>query len=168
MKQEIIILEGLDMVGKTTIAQKLSEDIHVPLFKEIRNERWYDHVIDLLYAEESRIQMLEQVGFNIIFDRSFPSEYSYAHAHGRKTIDERIWELDERYAKLGTKIIYLYKPIISLEKDKTNLINRDDYKKVADWYEDFFKKTKCDTMFLDTSDHNLDNQITKIKKFIGV
>ena len=167
-KQTILIVEGVDMVGKTTILSELSKQINIPVYKEVREERWYDHYIDLKYAEESRIQMLEQLGFSVIFDRSYISEFAYAHAYNRLTNDEIIGNLDKRYAKLGAKIIYLYKQNHCVE-DKTHLIECEKYKTVEENYEIYLQfHTDCEYIALDTTDENLDNQIKMIRTFIGV
>jgi thymidylate kinase len=168
-KQQVIIIEGIDMVGKTSIIRELSKTLNIPAYKEIREEKWYDHNIDLLYAEEARIQMLEQIGFSIIFDRSYPSEWAYAHAYERKTIPERILELDKRYATLGTKIIYLYKSPEYFQQDKTNLIDFSKYSRIDERYREFLLfKTKCDYMFLDTSDQNIHSQVESICDFLNI
>lgn len=164
--QQIIIFEGLDMSGKTTILNALSGVLNIPAYKEIRQEKWYDHVIDLLYAEEARLQLIEQIGFSIIFDRSYPSEFVYAHSYGRQTIDDKIWEFDERYAKLGAKIIICSKDSSKFQDDKTALIDRDKYTTIASNYYVFSRMTKCKVLQLDTSSENLEWEINKILEFI--
>ena len=165
--QKIIIVEGIDMVGKTTIINALSKKLHIPSYKEIREEKWYDHNIDLLYAEEARIQMLEQLGFSVIFDRSYPSEFAYANAYGRRTIPDKIFELDNRYATLGTKVIYLHKELESFQKDKTDLIDFDKYTKIHAEFFTFLQFTKCQYYSMDTTDEKLDKQIAELIEFIG-
>lgn len=165
-KQRIIIVEGIDMVGKTSIVNSLSNKLNINSYKEVREEKWYDHRIDLMYAEEARIQMLEQIGFDIIFDRSYPSEYAYAHAYNRETIDDKIYELDSRYALLGTRIIYLFKTPESFQHDKTGLIDFDKYSKIHAEYEKFLHNTKCANISIDTTDQNLSKQIETIINFL--
>jgi thymidylate kinase len=164
--QQIIIFEGHDMVGKTTILKALSEKISIPVFKETRQERWYDHVIDLLYAEEARCQMLEQVGCSIIFDRSYPSEWVYSQVYNRPTLPEKLAMFDKRYAKMGAKIIILYKNPDEFLDDDQALIEKEKYIKIKEKYEDFAKQSECQCLLLDTSDQNLEKQISLITRFL--
>ncbi len=164
--QKIIIVEGLDMTGKTTLVKELSDLTGLLPFKEIREERWHDHVIDLLYSEETKIQMLEQLCYSMISDRGYPSEWVYSKAFNRRTIESRIFELDERYAKLGAKIIILDKNPEKFQKDKTKLIDFEKYTEIRDLYHQFHTITHCKSIILDTSDENITNQLTKILKFL--
>ncbi len=165
-KQRIIIVEGVDMVGKTSVIKALSELLAIRSYKEDREEKWYDHNIDLLYSEEARIQLLEKMGFDIILDRSYPSEYAYAHAYNRKTIDDRIDELDSRYATLGAKIIYLFRTPESFKRDKTGLIDFDKYSKIHNEYLNFLDMTRCNFIMIDTTDENISLQLKQILGFL--
>jgi thymidylate kinase len=162
MKQQIIILEGIDMVGKTTICQAFSKATEIPSFKQIYKDKWFDHTVDLLYGEEARIQMLEQLHFSAIFDRSYPSEYAYGKAYERQILEEKIWDIDKRYARLGAFIIYLYKPERLWQKDKTNLIETGMYGRIDKYFKEFLDKTHCPFMYLDTSDQDIDRQVLEI------
>lgn len=125
--QKIIIIEGIDMVGKTSVIDALSKSTEIPSFKQKYNDKWIDHTIDLLYGEEARLQMLEQIGFSVILDRAYPSEYAYAKAYERPVIENKIWDFDKRYNKLNALIVYLFKDRDKWQEDKTGLINFNMY-----------------------------------------
>lgn len=161
-KQQIFIFEGIDMVGKTTIAKQFANVIGVPYYCEYHRDKWYDHTIDILYAEEARIQMLEQIGFSVVLDRSYPSEYAYAKAYRRPLFEHRIYELDHRYSLLGAKIIYCYKPKEKWQEDKTKLIDFMKYEFIDFYYKEIIRQSKCHSLFLDTSDENTFDQIETI------
>lgn len=165
-KQIIAFIEGVDMVGKTTITKALSEKLGILSYREERQDRWHDHAIDLLYSGEARFQMVKQLKLNVIFDREYPSEYAYSQAYGRETFVEKIFDYDKRYAELGSKIIYLYKRKGYQQKDETNLIELEKYDDIKKAYKDFLSKTKCEHLLLDTSDENLEEQLNTICKFL--
>ena len=164
--QQIIIFEGHDMVGKTTILTELSKRLNIPAYKEIRNERWYDHMIDLLYAEEARCQMLEQLGFSVIFDRSYPSEWVYSQVYNRPTLFDKLTTLDKRYAMMGAKIIILYKTHDKFLDDDQKLIEKEKYTDIKDMYTEFAKQSQCQCLLIDTSDQDLEKQLALITRFL--
>ena len=95
----IIILEGPDLVGKTTLAGLLSEALECPVVHP-----W----MDLSHAAASAMTLgktlpalLSVSGVNVIFDRLHFSEYVYAQIHGRDHtyLPElfREWEVPQTY-----------------------------------------------------------------------
>ncbi len=51
-KQQIIIFEGHDRSGKTTIAQALADNLKIPYFKVKRDKFWWDPMVNILYLDE--------------------------------------------------------------------------------------------------------------------
>lgn len=74
----IIIVEGIDRVGKTTLCNRLSEELNIPIHKykgivkydKMKNKEETDKTLGL-------IQLLKETGSSIIFDRSYMSDYVY-------------------------------------------------------------------------------------------
>lgn len=166
MKQQLIIFEGHDMVGKTTIAKALAKQLKLPVLKVVKSNKWHDTLIDLLYGVEIHVQTAEQTGLSVIYDRLFPSEYAYAKAYSRPTVEEKIFEYDRRMAALGAKIIVCYKTPESWQEDDQGMIETEKYQKLFEAYNEYYQKSSCDFLFLDTSDENLEDQLNQIKAFI--
>ena len=153
-KQELIIIEGPQGVGKTGLANYLREQIKSSNLYRLsgipdksitglsKNESMYNGSIDYL-------KTLEGTGMNLIFDRLFFSEYVYSKL-GYKEYDftEVYNKLVERFLELKfDKIfiaLYLENPelfIERLKRDKAeyvkfnleNSVNQqNEYLKVAD------------------------------------
>lgn len=88
----IIILEGADLVGKTTITKCLSENLHIP-----RTGTWIDLIQPkpaVISVAKATKMILDVLCPDIIFDRSFMSEWVYGRLLGREYeyIDELILE----------------------------------------------------------------------------
>lgn len=74
----IIIVEGIDRVGKTTLCKKLSKKLEIPIHKPkeivqrgyLNNKYETDKIINLARA-------IDEVDGSIIFDRLYLSDYVY-------------------------------------------------------------------------------------------
>lgn len=151
------------MAGKTTISAALSKKLDVPIVKIKRHEKWFDPMIDLIYAGETHVQVAEQTGYSFIYDRLFPSEYAYSRTYSRPTSHDKIMSIDERYAKMGALIVVCYKDPKAYQKDDKDIIDVSKYDALTTWYKEFKKITKCKFLMLDTTDENLENQIAQIE-----
>ena len=166
MNQKIIIIDGIDKVGKTTIAAALSKEIGIPVFKRKNVKKNYDFIVDLFYSIESYLQFLEQTRYSVIFDRLYPSEYAYSRALGRITSLAKIIDIDKRFSALGAYMIILNKSIDKHLNDE--IIPIELYDKINDGFMTFVNKyTFCKTLILNTSDENLEKQLEQIKDFIS-
>jgi thymidylate kinase len=78
----IIILEGADLVGKTTLANAMSSRLHIP-----QTGIWIDlnHPQPAVISVSKTLKMVIQVlQPDIIFDRSFMSEWVYSKIKNRE------------------------------------------------------------------------------------
>ena len=164
-KQQIIIIDGHDKAGKSTIAAALSKRLKIPVFKRTNVKKNYDFVIDLFYSIESYLQFLEQTKYSVIFDRLYPSEYAYSQVFNRMTSREKIYEIDERFSQLDAKIIILKKKKTKQLKDE--LIDKNLYDNLTEEFQLFTYVSYCKTLILDTSNKNLKKQLETIIKFIN-
>ncbi len=164
-----IIFEGCDRTGKTNIAKSLSKDLDIPYFKnEFETEIFKSNKLSFkdatFYDQTMFIQYLEQTKNSSIRDRSYFSEIVYSNIFKRNTLsDEFFTNLDIRYSEVETYVIYCYKTL-NIEHD--DLIDFSLYNKIQKKYLESLSKSKCKILHLDTTDQNLDSQISKIKKFI--
>lgn len=163
-KQKIIILEGCEKVGKTSIGKRLSEVLDVPYFKNSNEHtHFFDEDIaryrflDQLYIYD----FLKQTGYSVILDRAFPSDIVYTQVfrnHDQKLIDT-LYDIDRKFSSLDTFVIYFRKHG-NLVKDE--IINKENFVHIRNEYNIFLQNTKCNTMEINTSDEDVNNQITRI------
>lgn len=165
MKQKVIILEGADRSGKTSISIELSRQLEIPRFKVQRNKYFWDVFCNINYLDEGVMQCIEQTGASIIFDRWIPSDYAYSKLFDRDISYRKIWEIDERLARLGAALIICHKQpehFIADEEDK-DFVNPSMYAKMFELYQEYSKQSKIkNIVFLDTSDENLQKQVLTI------
>lgn len=161
-KQQIIILEGHDMTGKTHIAKALSEKLNIPVVKVERQAKWSDPLIELMYGVEVHTQIAQQSGYSFIYDRLYPSEYAYSRTYGRTTSHEQLISVDERFAEMGATIVVFHKDPKSFQEDDKGLIDISKYETLTKWYKDFGRLTKCKFLMIDTTDEDIEKQLEQI------
>jgi len=162
-KQRIIIFEGHDMVGKTEIATELGKRLNIKKYKNNKEQsRWQDKLVSLMYGMDEIVQLLEQVGFDIIIDRFHGSEFAYSKVFNRFTSKEKIADIDERLAKMDCLIVYCFKDSKAYLEDDQDIVRVDQYDKLKVAYEHFLTETKCEYIRLNTTDENLDKQVKTI------
>jgi thymidylate kinase len=163
-RQTIIILEGHDKSGKSTIAEALSKRISLPIFKMSRPKYFWDPLSFQTYATESITQMLEQTGVSVILDRSFPSDYMYSTLFIRPYDYERGKKTDERFATMNALIVYCYKNKSSYLEDPedASFISTKDYDKMKTIYSSFLRSSRTRSIEINTSDEDLEKQLTTI------
>lgn len=129
----MLIIEGIDGVGKTTIVEYLCKEEG---FKKCH----FDYDIKNLNLKEKYLKVLTFESLeNLVLDRSFISEMVYGPVIRNKcklTFNEYI-DLLKEYKKCGAKIIYLTAP-------KQVLLNRriydsEDYIMINKYYEELDK-----------------------------
>tara|TARA_Y100001970_G_scaffold285842_1_gene406612 strand:- start:4783 stop:5307 length:525 start_codon:yes stop_codon:yes gene_type:complete len=166
---------GPDMTGKSNIAAELSLQTGIPVFKN--SGEWKtelgspDYFLNLLrYGGPFLMDFMKQTDVKVILDRFYPCELVYAEAFERETDMSAISWMDVNFAEASGKFI------ICLRKDYSGLID-DQYpddlpkemlEKLDKLYRAFADTTDCDCLILETDDRDLNNQIKKIKMFLGI
>jgi thymidylate kinase len=85
----VIIIEGADLVGKTTLAEELSMKINVPqtgIWIDLNNPK-----PAVISVSKTLNQIIQAIKPDIIFDRSFISEWVYSKIKNRE--DEYLKDL---------------------------------------------------------------------------
>lgn len=171
MKQKVLIIEGPDRCGKTTIGCELKKHLNIPYFKNsdehkyfLSDPSYFKNAVK--YVDTYFASYLKQSNASVILDRSYPSEWVYSRVFNRSTYDDVLNELDESHSKLGTKIIITYKNNYDDTNDQYQSIN-ENILKIHNQYIEFSKWTKCDHLLLNVDDKNCEIQINKIKAFLG-
>ncbi len=163
-KQTIIIFEGHDTSGKSSIAKAMSEKLSIPTFKVQRDKYWWDPLVNLIYLDEGIIQVIEQTGVSMIIDRFHASDYMYSKLFDRDISYRKIANIDERLSKLNALIVYCTKDEefhIDYIEDAT-FINKTMYIKMTDLYNEYSQISKCRSLWINTSDQNLEKQLETI------
>lgn len=71
----VIIVEGIDRIGKTTLCKELSEKLNIPIYKE--DKAWERTQEGNRRSQMSLLNLCRVTNCNVIFDRLFTSEYIY-------------------------------------------------------------------------------------------
>jgi len=165
--QNLIIWEGCDGCGKTNIAAAVSEKLGIPVYKSgLEDQMFYDkdsQYLVLKHGNYEMIKLLDVANSNIMFDRFFPSEWVYSQVFNRQQGLDIVLALDEYWSRLGGKIIWLDKPNI---EESDELVPKSKYNEIRQKYKEYMNLTKCDVLYLDTTDRNLEKQVNLISKFI--
>lgn len=147
----IIIYEGIDHSGKSTLAQLQSYTQNIPYYRSIHQK---DKITDL---EESCkhdwrffLDISSQTNQNIIFDRSFISQYVYSTCFRKENIMKHFDSLNDyekvfkEYCKQLSQINHIV--YHCTRKDFNNEV--DDYidlsnsQNISDVFNEFFNKYK--------------------------
>ena len=172
-KQQIVILVGPDRCGKTNIIEELRRRTGIPTFKAKVQREFFvgdrkNFLPFLRYGETTILDMVEQIGSSVIFDRLWPCEWVYSKCFGRDTDEEVLRKLDERYASLGALIVVCHRTnYANIEDDDDPSIKQETLEKLDALYKEFAStcKTRCE--FLEVDDENLDREVSQILSWMG-
>ncbi len=167
MPNLVIIFEGHDCSGKSSIAIELSKILGIPYFKNPKEHEWLKKgkMVDATrYGGLYLANFIAIAKYPVIMDRGYASEYVYSKVFGRQTDIGAIFEIDRIYADIGAKIVYCYKDDLTDYQDELVDVEHVNAIKVA--YEEFFKLTKCEVFRLNTDDKDLDRQIVEIMRWL--
>ena len=164
----MIIIEGLDGVGKSTIVEKLKEYGFTNLHYD------YDKSSNDLLAKYTSVLKYQNLD-NLIADRSFFSEMVYGSVlrGGSRISDDQFVELLKLYSNIGTKVIYL-----SSDKDillKRRQDDEKDFTMLSDYYDTLNEQYKkimglsaryLPVLHIDTSRKNVEQTFKQCKDFV--
>lgn len=112
---KIIIVEGIDRVGKTTLIDKIIKELKYAKFIPANADlsyRGYPSLAKIIETEKSfatlaTLAALEDTDYKIIFDRFHISEYVYGKVD-RGYINLDCFHLDEVLAQLNALLIFVH------------------------------------------------------------
>lgn len=167
-KQKIVILVGPDRCGKTNIIEELSKRTNIPTFKaKVQREFFVGDRSNFLpflkYGETTILDMVEQTGQSVLFDRLWPCEWVYSRCFGRQTDDHIVRKLDERYAALNALIVICHrKSYQGIVDDDDPSIKQETLEKLDKLYHEFAAQaiTRCE--FLQVDNEDLDEEVKQI------
>lgn len=163
---KIIIVEGPDSVGKSTISKELAKILGAKRFRN-RNDvkNFYAKTPDITIAEMMYlVDFLGQTGEGtLVLDRFHPTEYVYSKVFGRERNEKAVEEMDTRLKSLNACIVYCYKNEYRKYEDQFIEFEKIEELK-AEYISYLTNVTKLPTVWLNTASENLEHQILEILK----
>lgn len=105
----IILLEGVDGTGKTTLARELAARLDVPYWNRPHNPLYGMSTESSQLLHESEMDLITTLKSDVVVDRFVPSEYAYNKGFGREFNEERAIELT-RDCLAEMLVVWLYWP----------------------------------------------------------
>jgi thymidylate kinase len=167
-KGVIIVFEGPDNSGKSTIAKQLSELSGLPYYKNPR-ERSLKAAGEIglvtRYAGLWFADFIQQVPVACILDRHYVSEWAYTIVEQRERDEILLRHIDTLFAKAGAFIIICTKKNYDGYTDE--LTPNSHLSPLAEVYKQFAAwSVNKRILYIDTTDENLDEQCEIIRQFI--
>lgn len=170
----IILFEGFDGTGKSSIAKELSIKLNIPYFKKPNDDESltsnYNPEMSLIYETRKFIEFLDaKVIKDVIIDRDYISEFAYGKILRDKiykdnNIERFIWLYDSLLFKQDFFIIYCFKNNDTfIDKYNTVMQNKEE---IINRYSLFMKNTHNRVLLLNTTDKDLKKQLEIIETFI--
>ena len=116
----LIIISGVDRVGKTTVAKEISNVFGIPYvkFSGPAKLKVGDPLLwarDTIIFHESILRLLENLyeqkrEVTAVIDRFYPDEIVYSKVIRNVDLFDAYRDIDERFANIGTRMIYLCPP----------------------------------------------------------
>lgn len=130
----IVILEGPDLVGKTTIARRYEQQGYT-----------YHHLTEPggRSADSMYLEPLAELTGNHVFDRFYPSEIIYGPVlRGHCDLSpEQVWRIEDELSALGAKrfIVHATWPEIETRYHERgeDLVDLDQLREIYDRYQEF-------------------------------
>jgi len=157
--QHVIIFEGHDKAGKTTLARYVSQQLEVPYFKDLRTKSVVKRGESGIVTKYAGIYMgdfFAQTGTSAIIDRAYPSEFAYSGALRRKIDLPFLMSLDRLYSSFDTCIVICEKQNGNVPDD--DMIDKKYLRHIVAWYDVFAKWTQCHVIRLVMDDENTAEQ----------
>lgn len=169
---DIIIWEGSEKVGKTTIAESFCRLNPSHSYFKNKNEHslfedkdsfWLTTFYDQSYFMQFLEQTSKRNPLSICMDRAYPSEWVYSQVFNRKTDFDFLRKVDDFYNKLNAKIIICYSKII---READEIIDSDKFDEIMKMYIKFSQWTNCEVFFLDTTEPTPIDHAVSVNKFL--
>lgn len=139
----IIIVEGIDRVGKSTLCKMLSDELNIPLhkyngivnYKDMKNIEETDKIL-------SAINIIDETKSSIIFDRLNLTDYVYGvleRNYGIVAASRGLFLIDKKLSSLDDVFLILVEPVNVEKSSKEHGKDLTAHKKMFD---EAFKESK--------------------------
>ena len=126
----IVVVEGIDRVGKTTLVNKLVKAGFINLKDEfIINEfveKFDDYSIGKCESFVQAAKKLEEQGHNVVIDRLHLTEYVYGTIRNRGVNEQAVWAMDMILTNLNALLCYVRPSNIEISNNEAGL-NQEKY-----------------------------------------
>ena len=126
----IVVVEGIDRVGKTTLVNKLVKAGFIKLKDEfIINEfveKFDDYSIGKCESFVQAAKNLEEQGHNVVIDRLHLTEYVYGTIRNRGVNEQAVWAIDMILTNLNALLCYVRPSNIEISNNEAGL-NQEKY-----------------------------------------
>lgn len=138
----IIVVEGPDGVGKTTLATELAQRLNAPYWNRPESPlRGLDVAVSQA-MHETEMSLLETLDCDVVIDRFFPSEWAYDKAFQREFDEGAIDALSLRFALARGLMVHLYWPSDvsdeQIDARTDDEVSVDTIRRVGKRYREFF------------------------------
>ena len=167
----IIIVEGIDRVGKTTLCNKLSEELNIPIFKKDRTNckistcQRDDILVNFgnAYGLVDAWHMLPD-DVHLIVDRFYWTEYVYTKLQRYPTIsNELLKSIEDHMFEYNDKFITIYVKPTNISWSSS--MHGSDLSSHLSLFDDIFEQSKLRKLC--TNYHSLDNTFYEIRSMIN-
>jgi len=118
-RQTILLVESTDDKLKTNIALQLANRFRIPYFKNYaQRDIDFENSFVKIYGHTCILQFLEQTGYSVVLDSSYPKEYAQARASNLPVDYNNLAEIDRRFSKLNAHVLILAQNTYLLEDSK--------------------------------------------------
>lgn len=126
----IVVVEGIDRVGKTTLVNKLVKAGFINLKDEFIISEFVEKFDDYSIGKcESFVQAaknLEEQGHNVVIDRLHLTEYVYGTIRNRGVNEQAVWAMDMILTNLDAILCYVRPSNIEISNNEAGL-NQEKY-----------------------------------------
>ena len=144
----IIIVEGIDRVGKTTLANKIKKEINIPYFKSMATKSQIDRINneDETMKSINTVRLCNLLNAYVVIDRFHLSDYGNIERGYDKKISEENFFKIEKYLKEQKAIIILVKPVDINKSSQEHGKNLIEYENL---FEEIYEKSINEKIYCD-------------------
>jgi len=158
----VIIVEGIDRIGKTTLCNALSKKLGFPIYKELGVEKKSRE--GNVRSQMALIGLCQKTDCNVIFDRMFTSECVYGMIDRGYPIKYAINDFNCALAEAAKIPHLVYVGMKSTDIKKSSAEHGKELSKHECMFDTMqnFVKEKIDKVFLECTYFDIDNLVEKI------
>lgn len=152
----LLLFEGLDKSGKSTLIRNFQDISHLPVFKnpiKPTKQMYKRGFCDGTYFGAYELARLANQDF--IFDRSHITELAYAKVKRGYNPSMKYWLEWEEANKHRVVVVYIDAPLKTIKErfksDKEEYVKEKEIELIAKKYEEYFKKSKVSLIYIDGS-----------------